>query len=948
MEPSPRFGAIARATNASGAARPVDAAVVVGRDRELAELRRFLAAPWPRIVLFEGPAGIGKSTLVDAAVRLAVEGGATPLVARPTLVERDLPYAALSSLLPDARVDPVLATLATPRRRALEIALRRTPAGGGDLDPAALGLAVLDVVRAIARPVPVLLVIDDLQWCDGPTAAAVAFALRRADGAPVALLAGVRTGVPSAALDAIATSLPGDRVERAMVGPLSLGAIGRLVESRTGRSRARALTARIADAAGGNPLLALELARAIDAGGSDPTPGEPLAIPSSAEPLIGDRLARISPAAADAVLAVALAGRVTLGILRAATDADAATAGVQEAVHAGLLELDGEALRLGHPLVGAAAVGRATPERRRATHGRLAAATADPEGRARHLALAAAGVDPAAAAACDAAADDAERRGAPDAAADLAELAVGLTDPADVARIAARRCRAAALRVAVGDPARAREHLDAGLAAAATPADRAPLLLVGVELAHLVGLRPAARRAAEAALAGAGDDPILRARAHAAMLAWGAEDTREERRHAAAVLELLAGREAEAPEAAADALAILADARLAAGEGPAFDLLERALELDRSRPDFVVGSLEVLGGDLRTADRIDDARACWAESLARLERAGYESRRVSTLTQMAWTEVLAGDHAAARQLLDAAAHLAADLGADATGPRLYAAHLDALLGNRARVREAATAGLAAAEAAGNPWVVVLWHRALGIDALAAGEPEAAAGHLRRTLDAALELGILEPNWARVDADLVEALAGAGRLDEAETALAEFGARAATACLPWSQVAHARAAAVVRAVRDDLDGALAALDAVTELAATLPLALERARFDLVRGTVLRRLRRVREARAALETARATFAGCPSPPWEARAAAELARLGGRAAGGGALTPAERQVAELAAAGRSNREIADELVVSVRTVESQLSAVYGKLGVRGRAAIGRALGDGGRPLA
>ena len=753
----------------------------------------------------------------------------------------------------------------------------------------------------------------------------------------------MRTGVPSPAVDAIATSLPGDRVERAAVGPLSLGAIGRLVDSRTGRSRARALTARIAEAAGGNPLLALELVRAIDAAGSDPAPGEPLAIPSSAEPLIGDRLARLSPAAADAVLAVALAGRAPLALLRAAVDDGVAVAGVQEAVDAGLLDLDGEALRLGHPLVGAAAVGRAAPERRRATHARLAVASADPEARARHLALAAPGPDRDAAAACDAAADDAERRGAPAAAADLAELAVGLTDTADVARVAARRCRAAALRVAVGDPARAREHLDAGLAVAVTPADRAPLLLVGVELAHLVGLRPAARRAAEAALAEAGDDPILRARANAAMLAWGAEDTRDERRHAAAVLELLAGREGEAPEAAADALAILADARLAAGEGLALDLLERALELDRSRPDFVVGSLEVLAGDLRTADRIDEARDRWVEALARLERAGYESRRVSTLTQMAWTEVLAGDHPAARVLLDTAGHLAADLGADATGPRLYAAHLDALLGDREAVRMAATSGLAEAETAGNRWVVALWHRALGIDALAAGEPGTAADHLNRTLDAALGLGILEPNWARVDADLVEALTGAGRLDEAETALAAFGARTATAHLPWSVMAHARAAAVLRAARDDPDGALAALDDVVEIAATLPLAMERARFDLVRGTVLRRLRRVREARAALDAARATFAACPSPPWEGRAIAELARLGGRTAAGGSLTSAERQVAQLAALGRSNREIADELVVSVRTVESQLSAAYGKLGVRGRAALARALAEG-----
>ena len=481
-------------TTAGTAAVSAAGEAVLGRERELAALTRFLVAPWPRVLLLEGPAGIGKSTLVDAAVRLAAGGGATPLVARPTLVERDLPHAALSSLLPDARVDPVLPAIAAPRRRALEIALRKTPATG-DLDPAALGLAVLDVVRAIARPVPVLLVVDDLQWCDGPTASALAFALRRAGDSPVALLAGVRTGIASPAVDGISRALPDAMVDRVAVGPLSVGAIRRLVESRSGRSRARAVTARIAEAAGGNPLLALELARAIDATGRDPAPGEPLTIPSSAEPLIGERLGRLSGPALDAILTVALAGSATVARLRVAADEAVAGAGVQEAMSAGLLELDGEALRLSHPLVGAAAVGRATLERRRATHAHLAASTTDAEGRARHLAMAADGPDPDAAAACDAASHSAERRGAPEVAADLAELAVGLTDATDLPRIAARRCRAAALWVAVGDPVRARQHLDAALVAATTPEARVPVLLVGVELAHLVGGRPAAREA---------------------------------------------------------------------------------------------------------------------------------------------------------------------------------------------------------------------------------------------------------------------------------------------------------------------------------------------------------------------------------------------------------------------------------------------------------------------
>jgi DNA-binding CsgD family transcriptional regulator len=193
---------------------------------------------------------------------------------------------------------------------------------------------------------------------------------------------------------------------------------------------------------------------------------------------------------------------------------------------------------------------------------------------------------------------------------------------------------------------------------------------------------------------------------------------------------------------------------------------------------------------------------------------------------------------------------------------------------------------------------------------------------------------------RVDADLVEALVAAGRLEEARDVLAAFGERMATARLPWSTVAHARATALTRLAVDDLEGAVAALDDVAVQAARLPLLVERARLDLVEGVALRRLRRVREARTALERACAGFDAAPVPPLAAQARRELARLGGRQASGHELTAAETQVAVLAAAGRTNREIAGELVVSVRTVESQLSSAYAKLGIRGRASLAAAL--------
>jgi len=307
---------------------------------------------------------------------------------------------------------------------------------------------------------------------------------------------------------------------------------------------------------------------------------------------------------------------------------------------------------------------------------------------------------------------------------------------------------------------------------------------------------------------------------------------------------------------------------------------------------------------LRTADRFEEARERWTEALARLERAGYESRRVSTLTQMAWTEVLAGNLGRASELLDAADRLAAELGADPTGPRLYRAHLAAVLGDREAVRAAAMAGIAEAEAAGNTWVAALFHRALGMDALSRrGRGPRRGRPPPGPLAAALDLGILEPNWIRVEADLVEALAGAGDPDDAAAALIAFDGRAATARLPWAVTAVARSRAVGRLAADDPAGALAALDEAAGASTALPLAVERGRFHLVRGAALRRLRRIREhgprSSRRLRCSRRTGSAVEAGPGRAR---PPRRPGGS---GLALTPAEHQVAALAAAGRSNRE-------------------------------------------
>ena len=923
---------------------------MVGRERERERLAAFLGAGWPRVLLVEGPPGIGKTTLLEAALVEARGAGIEVLVARAVPAEADLPYAILSELLPDPTVDRLAGALAEPRRLALDRALRRSghadggrDAGptGAPLDAAAVGLALLDLLRSLARSAPVLVAVDDLQWCDEASAAALAYAIRRAQGIPVAAIAARRTTVDAPPVMILRSALGEPRTDVVEVGPLSVGAIGRILDGRLGRQHGRSEVTRVAEAAAGNPLLAIEIARVVDVAREGT---RTFAVPPSAEPLLADRLGRLSAGAEDVVLVVAAAARSDVSTVAVALGSEAAGGPLAEALRSGLVRSDGSRIGLEHPLVGSAAFGRALPSRVREIHGRLAAATADPEERARHRALSADGPDPVIAAELDAAAESAAERGASGVAAESVELAVALTPGTDQAARAARHLRAAELRLASGDPERAAAHVAAGLDLLPPGPDRVPLREVAVEIAYASAGRPAAREEAEIAITEAAGDPLASARAHASLLAWGVEDAAEARRHAEIVLSLLAGREDEAPSAAGDALALLADARLAGGDGPAVDLLARALAVERRAPGFVIGSLEILAGTLRAADRVDEARETYAEVLARLAGAGVETRRVGALAHAAWTEVLAGRYDDADRFLAESLRLAEELRVDASGAQVYLAHLDALRGRadvtvmRRRRVEAMTAA--------DDWMAALWSRALAAHSLVAGDAVDAADLLHSASDTWISLGILEPNYMRIDADLVEALVAAGRNGEATEALASFEERSARSRLPWSVVAAARARAALLDATGDPTGALAVLDDAADATATLPLPLDRGRTALVRGAVLRRLRRVREARAALEEARATFAALPSPAWEARAVAELARLGGRAATPDALTPAERQVAELAAAGRSNREIAEALVLSVRTVESQLSSAYAKLGVRGRAGLGAALARDRRP--
>ena len=240
--------------------------MIVGRESEVGVAGRFLLDSEARALLLDGPAGVGKTTVWRAAVEEACGLGHRVLVTRPLETETSASFSGLTDLvgpLFDAQGD----ALPPPQRDALGAAfLRTTP---GDVTAGAVSAGTLGLLRIAAQEAPVLLAVDDVQWLDQPTAAALRFALRRCDGDPVRLLATVRTGTRGVAV-------VDDGIERLGIGPLGFDALASIVAAELGHPLSRPALQRIERLSGGNAFIALELARAEAGaapamGSSDPT-----------------------------------------------------------------------------------------------------------------------------------------------------------------------------------------------------------------------------------------------------------------------------------------------------------------------------------------------------------------------------------------------------------------------------------------------------------------------------------------------------------------------------------------------------------------------------------------------------------------------------------------------------------------------------------------------------
>jgi DNA-binding NarL/FixJ family response regulator len=190
-------------------------------------------------------------------------------------------------------------------------------------------------------------------------------------------------------------------------------------------------------------------------------------------------------------------------------------------------------------------------------------------------------------------------------------------------------------------------------------------------------------------------------------------------------------------------------------------------------------------------------------------------------------------------------------------------------------------------------------------------------------------------------DAIEALVQLGRLAEAKPLVEALERNGRRLDRPWMLAAGARGRSMLLASLGDLDAATEAAQRAMAEHDRLAMPFERARTLLQLGQLQRRQRKKESATASLREAFDTFDKLNVPLWVERVRSELVRVNVGLRQSGQLTPSEQRVAELAASGMKNRDVAAALFISPKTVEANLARIYRKLGIKSRAELGRHMG-------
>jgi DNA-binding CsgD family transcriptional regulator len=894
----------------------------VGRTDELGALTAHLDEPRGRPIslLVSGPPGIGKSTLIAHAVEHAERSGHRVVAIRCRAVERHLAWCALSDIIERFGVAD---ELPVAQRRALDLVRLRWGAGGRRVDARLVGAAFTGVLRHELLQGPVVVVIDDVHWLDGESLGALAFARRRLDGDLIVVLAGRSTALTDVRAS---TLIDGDHCELAL-GPLeshelaevlALHGFGCPTDWRT-----------VQDLAAGNPLYAITLARHFEFGaGND-------GLPAGLTEAVAQLIVGLEPSTFDALAILAALGSRSLPQLAAVGrrlgtvgTVDAIVEALEPAEDRGLVTLERGAARFSHPLFPAVVLDALAPSHRRHLHVACALVLDDPVESVHHRALASVGVDPVLGDEIDAAVSLLSARGAHRTAAELARQGLAHTDPADVDRRIERTLRRAEELIAAGAHRQALRALDDmgdadsgcvdfghGTLARASMVRAAAVLDDPVVAADLYEVA-----AAESDLAGRTD---LGSTAHLRLAALSAFEPAKCLAHAEAAAERTMraigdpGGRAALAEAWRRWSELQVAGRTAASDLPAFE----PVGADDDPATQYLPAWWALGNDrIEIAER-RIAHACERSHRDGRDEAGAMLRAVAAEIAGAagrWSD--ACDHATQAVRLSQLAGVSS-VGAWASG----------ILG----LARAHTAGTApthepAMSAASSAFSLL----AQGVHLLHAGESERALATLSDLEEQLDVLGMREPIRIRYEGDLLDAAVAAHDLERASQLVERLDARHRCQPRHYTAALAERGRALIAAANGDLDDAVDVAHRALTAHRRLGAPGETARMHMVIGTIHRRLRHWHLATDHLGIAVETFWSLGAVRLAEHAKVELDRIGERGArSSDELTAAERRIAELAARGLTNTEVAAAAFVSVKTVESTLTRVYRKLGIRRR---------------
>lgn len=926
------------------------------RERELAALSHALAgarAGDGTLVLIEGPAGIGKSSLL-AAARMAAEGeGMLVLQARGLELEQDAPFLVASDLFAEQ-----LAAATPPRRERLlagQAGLARallSESNQAIADPLALirGLYWLTVNLAGRTPAPQALavLIDDVQWADRPSMAFIGHLAARLDGLPVALLLALRTAEPATADDVVRAlrELPG--CTTLVPAGLSEQAVGQLIADELPDPEP-AFTAACARVTGGNPFMTRELARALHEDHLSPTAESVVRVeqlvPASVLHSVLTRLARLGDAPRRISAALAVLGDGALlrhAVVLADLDQREAEDAADTLAGAGILA-PGEPLRFAHPLI-ATAVHSDLPAFARARAHRAAASLLSDEGAhvqevAAHLLLSTPEGDRWVTSSLREAARRALAQGDPHAAAHLLERALAEPPPtSERAEVLLELASADALRGHRNAEVRVTEAL--GLLAESPRRTEALRALSRVRL--MLDDHAAAAEALQEVMAtldpaSPGAEEVLAE--YLSVTTFRAPLSAE----ASGRLEPIVERARRGSPPSDPGLVAHLALRLALGGEDPQTIRALAERATSDRPLMDIGSHGLLMGILVQA-------LCCVDELALAERIADDALAVAVRQGSLFAAASGSYHRAIPRyhrgaLIDTLADLDQALAPSREGwstgstwSRALQAHTLLERGDPAGAR--AALDLAAPPPDSLEHAVLLFARAS--HALAERDPAAALSHASEAGRRLTEgFGIDHPGllpWRRPAALAALAL---GDRKRAERLTAEAVERARSCGVPRAIAQALRTAAALGegAPRIELlEQAVSVLDAS-------PADLERAHALTELGSVLRRAGRRERAQVTLREALQLADRMGALPLADAALHELRATGARPrraafTGTDALTPAEHRVAQLAAGGLTNREIAEQLFVTVKTVQTHLAHTYRKLDVTSRRELGRAL--------